>query len=132
VEDEDTRVNAPQGLCASCVHAQKVESSKGSSFVLCRLSLTDPRFARYPRLPVVTCDGYASVAKARGERCSDCWKVCYSGSLVHRRVQARLSTRMLAFVNRGESRLRAEELQWLCKSQTKSMSSKSAGRRSAG
>ena len=47
-----------QGLCASCVHAQKIESSKGSTFVLCRLSHTDPRFVRYPRLPVLACDGY--------------------------------------------------------------------------
>ena len=55
------------GLCASCVHAQAVESSRGSVFVLCRLSLTpasilggpgDPRFPKYPRLPVVACAGY--------------------------------------------------------------------------
>jgi hypothetical protein len=51
-------VNAP-GLCASCVHAQRIESSKGSTFVLCRLSYTDPRFVRYPRLPVLACDGYS-------------------------------------------------------------------------
>ena len=51
-------VNAP-GLCASCVHAQKIESSKGSTFVLCCLSYTDPRFVRYPRLPVLACDGYS-------------------------------------------------------------------------
>jgi hypothetical protein len=51
-------VNAP-GLCASCVHAQKIESSKGSTFVLCGLSYTDPRFVRYPRLPVLACDGYS-------------------------------------------------------------------------
>jgi len=52
----------PQGLCASCVHARIVESSKGSSFVLCRLSYTDPAFNRYPRLPVVACHGYVSTA----------------------------------------------------------------------
>jgi non-heme chloroperoxidase len=51
-------VNLSQGLCASCVHAQRIESSKGSTFVLCRLSYTDARFARYPRLPVLACDGY--------------------------------------------------------------------------
>ena len=46
------------GLCASCVHAQLVTSSRGSTFYLCRLSFTDPRFPRYPPLPVVTCAGY--------------------------------------------------------------------------
>ena len=46
------------GLCGSCMHAQVVTSPRGSTFYLCRLSFTDPRFARYPRLPVVTCTGY--------------------------------------------------------------------------
>jgi hypothetical protein len=46
------------GLCTTCVHAQAVESSRGSVFVLCRLSASDPRFPRYPRLPVVACAGY--------------------------------------------------------------------------
>jgi hypothetical protein len=49
-----------QGLCASCAHARIVESSKGSSFVLCGLSYTDPTFDRYPRLPVIACNGYVS------------------------------------------------------------------------
>ena len=46
------------GLCASCTHSKAVTSSKGSTFIQCRLSFTDPRFARYPPLPVVRCDGY--------------------------------------------------------------------------
>ena len=46
------------GLCASCVSAQLVTSSRGSTFYLCRLSFTDPRFPRYPPLPVLTCAGY--------------------------------------------------------------------------
>jgi len=46
------------GLCARCIHAQQVTSSRGSTFVLCRLSFTDPRFPRYPPLPVIACDGY--------------------------------------------------------------------------
>ena len=37
-----------------------IESSKGSVFIRCELSFTDPRFARYPSLPVVRCEGYAS------------------------------------------------------------------------
>ena len=46
------------GLCATCVHAQVVPSSRGSVFSLCRLSFTDPRFPRYPPLPVIACAGY--------------------------------------------------------------------------
>ena len=50
------------GLCASCLHARTIESSKGATFIRCELSFTDPRFARYPRLPVVRCQGYESRA----------------------------------------------------------------------
>ena len=46
------------GLCTTCVHARVITSSKGSAFYLCQLSFTDPRFARYPRLPVLACGGY--------------------------------------------------------------------------
>jgi hypothetical protein len=46
------------GLCSTCRHAQIIESSKGSTFLLCELSKTDPRFPKYPRLPVLACSGY--------------------------------------------------------------------------
>ena len=52
----------PAGLCASCVHAKAVESSRGAVFILCRLSLTDSRFPRYPTLPVMACPGYVRLA----------------------------------------------------------------------
>jgi hypothetical protein len=48
------------GLCAECVHQRIVRSARGSSFVLCGLSAEDPRFPKYPRLPVVRCAGYAA------------------------------------------------------------------------
>ena len=47
-----------RGLCAGCVHAGVVTSARGAAFVLCNLSRTDERFARYPRLPVLACAGY--------------------------------------------------------------------------
>ena len=50
--------DARVGLCASCVHAHVVQSSKGSTFYMCRLSETDPRFRKYPALPVLACTGY--------------------------------------------------------------------------
>ena len=46
------------GLCAACLHARIVVSGRGSRFILCELSRTDPRFRRYPPLPVVDCLGY--------------------------------------------------------------------------
>jgi hypothetical protein len=46
------------GLCADCVHARSVESARGSIFLLCELSRSDPRFTKYPRLPVLSCTGY--------------------------------------------------------------------------
>ncbi|MFZ0290549.1 MAG: hypothetical protein WBW98_11265 [Candidatus Sulfotelmatobacter sp.] len=52
--------NSPHpGLCADCVHARIIKSDRGSMFVQCQLSFTDARFEKYPRLPVVTCTGYA-------------------------------------------------------------------------
>ena len=49
---------AKLGLCADCVHAKKIASSKRSEFLLCELSKSDPRFPKYPRLPVLFCSGY--------------------------------------------------------------------------
>ena len=46
------------GLCAECVHARRVESDRGAAFYLCELSATDPRFPKYPRLPVIACPGF--------------------------------------------------------------------------
>ncbi|HWF86450.1 MAG TPA: hypothetical protein VG222_16440 [Vicinamibacterales bacterium] len=54
----DAATIARVGLCASCAHAQIVTSSKRSIFYLCRLSETDPRFRKYPVLPVCVCSGY--------------------------------------------------------------------------
>ncbi len=46
------------GLCADCLHSRRIESTHKSVFMLCNLSQTDPRFPKYPRLPVLSCDGY--------------------------------------------------------------------------
>lgn len=48
------------GLCGNCRHARLIESDKGSVFVRCELSLVNPDFAKYPRLPVLGCRGYES------------------------------------------------------------------------
>jgi len=48
----------PLGLCANCIHARRITSDRGSVFLLCELSKTDPQFEKYPRLPVLSCSGY--------------------------------------------------------------------------
>ena len=53
-----SRENDGAGLCSDCLNARKLESARGSVFILCNLSLTDSRFPKYPRLPVLSCDGY--------------------------------------------------------------------------
>lgn len=46
------------GLCAACRHARRVATRRGSVFLLCARAATDPRFRRYPPLPVLRCSGY--------------------------------------------------------------------------
>jgi 3-isopropylmalate/(R)-2-methylmalate dehydratase large subunit len=46
------------GLCERCAHVQIVTTARGSRFYLCRLSFSDPRFPRYPPIPVLRCAGY--------------------------------------------------------------------------
>jgi hypothetical protein len=52
-----TGLPAPAGLCATCQHL-RVAASKRSVFVRCGLADLDPRFSKYPPLPVVVCGGY--------------------------------------------------------------------------
>jgi hypothetical protein len=47
------------GLCATCEHMRSVESDRGSIFYRCALAEIDPRFPKYPRLPVIVCDGFS-------------------------------------------------------------------------
>jgi hypothetical protein len=55
--DSMTTDPARIGLCFRCIHARIVRTTR-SVFWRCGLSDTDPRFARYPRLPVLECDGF--------------------------------------------------------------------------
>ena len=53
----ERQVPNPAGLCSTCVHVQLVHGAR-TTFYLCRLSFTDPRFPRYPPIPVLACDGF--------------------------------------------------------------------------
>ncbi len=46
------------GLCATCVNAEVIGNRRGSRFLFCALSRSDPEFPRYPALPVMQCSGY--------------------------------------------------------------------------
>ena len=49
---------APFGLCNACAHQRIVRSGRGSEFSLCERSFDDPRYAKYPRVPVGACPGF--------------------------------------------------------------------------
>jgi hypothetical protein len=54
------------GLCDQCRHQRLVPNTRGSVFSLCERSRTDPRFPRYPPIPVRSCLGFEPAAEAPG------------------------------------------------------------------
>lgn len=62
-EEAWLRLGAEPGLCRSCCHA-RLKISARSVFLRCALADQDPRFPRYPRLPVPACDGHAPAGRA--------------------------------------------------------------------
>lgn len=46
------------GLCDACAHQRRVGNTRGSTFSLCGLARTDDRFPKYPRMPVLRCEGF--------------------------------------------------------------------------
>ncbi|MFQ5613705.1 MAG: hypothetical protein ACE5H9_16395 [Anaerolineae bacterium] len=52
------KISPMVGLCATCKHVKVITSAKGSHFIMCALAKTDPRFRKYPQLPVIRCPGY--------------------------------------------------------------------------
>lgn len=57
-----TRDDPRVGLCSGCRHARVQETARGSRFWRCLRAETDPRFERYPRLPVFRCGGFERAA----------------------------------------------------------------------
>jgi hypothetical protein len=50
------------GICDKCVWAERVNSTKGSTYILCGKSRDDKSFPKYPRLPVLNCRGFTEIA----------------------------------------------------------------------
>lgn len=46
------------GLCATCRHVRRAGNRRGSVFYRCGRAEHDPRFPKYPPLPVLRCIGY--------------------------------------------------------------------------
>ena len=57
-EEKKDTLRPAVGLCADCRSVRLIESDRGSIFYMCERSATDPRFPKYPRLPVLRCAGY--------------------------------------------------------------------------
>ncbi len=55
------------GLCADCLYARRIESARRSAFYQCQRSPSDPRFPKYPPLPVNQCDGHEPCQVPPGE-----------------------------------------------------------------
>ena len=53
-------------LCETCALMREVVTPKGSRFLLCQLSQTNPEYPKYPPQPVVQCDGYRRKEQAEG------------------------------------------------------------------
>jgi hypothetical protein len=54
------------GLCRTCRHSRIVPAPR-STFYLCERSFIDPRFLKYPPLPVIRCVGFEPLPPAVNE-----------------------------------------------------------------
>jgi hypothetical protein len=51
-------------LCERCARMREIISGKGSRFLLCEHSRTDPTFPKYPRQPVLRCEAFVKIEPA--------------------------------------------------------------------
>ncbi len=54
------------GLCLDCLHARVVRARGGQDYYRCGRSDDDGRFPKYPRLPMLRCEGYDAGAPLPG------------------------------------------------------------------
>ena len=59
--DSSTDVEADVGFCGACTFARRVENRGGSIFYMCGRSAADPRYPKYPLLPVLECPGFVAI-----------------------------------------------------------------------
>ncbi len=58
-DPEVPRWGTHPGLCVSCANARVVKGAQ-SVFWMCALAAFDPRYRRYPALPVLSCAGHTA------------------------------------------------------------------------
>ncbi len=51
------------GLCKDCSFHTIIKNTRGSIFHLCEKNKEDKAFPKYPRLPVLQCDGFLASTK---------------------------------------------------------------------
>ncbi len=51
-------MHRPPSLCDACRHRKIIRSGRGSEFLFCLRSKDDPRFPKYPPLPLASCPGF--------------------------------------------------------------------------
>ncbi len=49
---------AAQSLCETCARMREILTPRGSRFLLCELSGANPDYPKYPRQPVLRCEGH--------------------------------------------------------------------------
>jgi len=54
------RPEPSRSLCERCRHVRVIQSAKGSVFLFCRRSASEPEYPKYPPQPVVDCRGFQS------------------------------------------------------------------------
>jgi hypothetical protein len=52
-----------QSLCEKCALMREIITPKGSRFLLCQLSKSEPAYPKYPPQPIVRCGGYQEKEK---------------------------------------------------------------------
>jgi len=56
-----------RSLCETCALMREIITPKGSRFLLCQLSNSDPAYPKYPPQPVVRCGGHQRKDKNEDE-----------------------------------------------------------------
>ncbi|GAC1345559.1 MAG: hypothetical protein NVSMB29_19840 [Candidatus Dormibacteria bacterium] len=69
-DPEVPRWGAHPGLCVSCTNARVVKGAQ-SIFWMCELAASDPRYRRYPALPVLSCAGHTTGRPVTAETDAD-------------------------------------------------------------
>jgi hypothetical protein len=57
-----------QSLCETCALMREVITPRGSRFLLCQLSKTNPAYPKYPQQPVIRCTGFTKEQETTHEK----------------------------------------------------------------